>query len=125
MLNSNHMDKDEENYLEVDAIAEWIREVPKPAITIIAMETYNRMRHSFYHIRKAFEAAGYAICPQVEIDPLFHLGSISIEVEDISELDISNFNIALSDADIFEIYPLSNGKLRLELTFHGILKAIC
>ncbi len=123
MFNANQTDNDEEEY--VDAIAEWIREVPKPTITIIAFENFKRMLHSFCHIRKAFEEAGYRICPQVEIDPLFHLGSISIEAADISELNISNFSIALSDADVFEIYPLTNGKLRLELTFHGILKGIC
>lgn len=124
MLDMSHKDIDEEDYLELDALVEWIRNAPQPTITIIDIETYKRMQHSFYHIRKAFEVAGYVTHPQVEMDSLFHLGSISIEAEDISELDISNFSIALADADIFEIYPLANGNLRLELTFHGILKRI-
>lgn len=57
MFNVNQTDNDEEEY--VDAIAEWFREAPKPTITIITFENFKRMLHSFCHIRKAFEEAGY------------------------------------------------------------------
>lgn len=124
MLNADHMEAHEEDYVGVDILAKWIKEVPKPTITVIVIENYKRMQHAFYHIRKAFDEAGYMLQPQVSIDALFHTGSISVEAEDISEVNIPAFNTALADADVFDIYPLTNGKLRLELTFHGILQGI-
>lgn len=106
----------EEDYPDFEALVEWIGTIPQPSMSVIVIENYKRMRHAFCHIRKAFASAGAVIHPKVEIDALFRHGSISIESEDISGVDILHFMIALADSDNFEIYPLANGNLRGERT---------
>ena len=47
-----------------------------------------------------------------------NLGSVRLEAKDFPDIRASELTKALSLADLVEIYPLANGSVRIELTFH-------
>ena len=57
-------------------------------------------------------------------EPFGSMGSISLTGKEITLKHVSWFMKATKLASNFEIYPLTNGNLKMTLTFHGLTKAI-
>ena len=60
----------------------------------------------------------------IDVDPTFNLGSITVELDSLSVDEPLAFADVIYKADNFEIYPLTNGKIRLDVTFQSVLKTI-
>ena len=60
----------------------------------------------------------------IHVNPTFNLGAISVELDDLSVDDPLAFADLIHRADNFEIFPLTNGKIKLEITFQSVLKTI-
>lgn len=56
--------------------------------------------------------------------PFKGMGSVCVEGENLEILDCKWLARAIEFASNAEVYPLSNGKVRLVLTFHGLIKEI-
>ena len=54
--------------------------------------------------------------------PCVSMGTISVEAEDFIFEKLGMLQQVLKDASNIEIYPLTNGKLKMNITFHGITK---
>ena len=52
--------------------------------------------------------------------PFKNMGSICLEGESLAFLDCRHLARAITFADSVDIYPLTNGKVRLVLTFRGL-----
>ena len=61
---------------------------------------------------------------EIDVDPTFNLGSITVELDSLSVDEPLAFADVIYKADNFEIYPLTNGKIRLDVTFQSVLKTI-
>ncbi len=61
---------------------------------------------------------------EITTDPFFNHGAISVELENLCVEDPVAFSQMICGADNFEIYPLTNGKIRLDITFHAVLETI-
>ena len=61
---------------------------------------------------------------EIDVDPTFNLGSITVELDSLSVDEPLAFADVIYNADNFEIYPLNNGKIRLDVTFQSVLKTI-
>ena len=61
---------------------------------------------------------------EINVDPTFNLGSITVELDSLSVDEPLAFADVIYKADNFEIYPLTNGKIRLDVTFQSVLKTI-
>lgn len=61
---------------------------------------------------------------EIHVDPTFNLGSITVELDSLSVDEPLAFADVIYKADNFEIYPLTNGKIRLDVTFQSVLKTI-
>lgn len=57
-------------------------------------------------------------------EPVKTMASVSVESESIEISDPLWFSRAVSFASNVEVYPLTNGKLRMTFTFHDITKLI-
>ena len=60
----------------------------------------------------------------VEINEIFNIGTVTAEIEGLSITNIPEFFFVLLSADNFEIYPLTSGKIRLDITFYNVLKTL-
>ena len=57
-------------------------------------------------------------------DPFKSMGSISVEGKNLTFTNAEWFAGACEFASNTEIYPLANGKVRMTLTFHGLVRPI-
>ena len=62
-------------------------------------------------------------CVNVKIIPEFNIGSISVELPELSVDLTHEFADIIVGADNFEIYTLINGNIRLDITFQSVLKS--
>ena len=60
----------------------------------------------------------------IDVDQIFNLGSISVELDTLTIDKPQIFADIICKADNFEIYPLTNGRIKLDLTFQSVLKSI-
>ena len=60
----------------------------------------------------------------ITVNPTFNLGAITVELDDLTVDDPLAFADLIHRADNFEIYPLTNGKIKLDITFQSVLKTI-
>lgn len=56
--------------------------------------------------------------------PFKSMGSICMEAESLEFIDVSKMMNAIHTSDNVDIYPLTNGHIRMVLTFHGLVKSI-
>ena len=56
--------------------------------------------------------------------PVTSMGVICIEAEDLIFDRMTEINKVLASADNMEIYPLTNGNIRMTIAFHGITQAV-
>ena len=57
-------------------------------------------------------------------EPFKSMGSISVEGKNIAFTNSEWFARACEFASNTEVYPLTNGKVRLTLTFHGLVRPV-
>lgn len=57
-------------------------------------------------------------------EPFKSMGSISVEGKNLAFTNTEWFSRAAEFASNTEIYPLTNGKVRMTLTFHGLVKPV-
>ena len=112
----------EENDFDfINAIAEAL---PTEAIKIIDSKRYETMLLAAMELETLLAETQKSGEIQVDVDDMFNLGYISTIIPDLHVLDIQRFISVISKADNFEIYPLTNGKIRLDITFQAMLKTI-
>ena len=56
--------------------------------------------------------------------PFKSMGSVFVEAEEIKFYDMKWFERIVQFADNVDIYPLTNGKIRMAITFHGLVRPI-
>lgn len=61
---------------------------------------------------------------ETEIDEMLNVGTISAEIPSFTVMSIPRFIEIVSNADNFEIYPLTNGDIRLTMSFYSMLRTI-
>lgn len=57
-------------------------------------------------------------------EPFKSMGSISVEGKNLAFTNAEWFSRAAEFASNAEVYPLTNGKVRMTLTFHGLVRPI-
>lgn len=109
---------------EFDAFVEYVRNLPKAKVKVLDVEKYMTMLTVAIRLKKILSVTMEKGEINVEIDPDFGMGCITVEMDDLIVEEPSEFADILSEASNFEIYPLVSGKMRLSVTFHKVLKAI-
>ena len=107
-----------------EEILEFFRNLPQPQIKVLNLKRFAQM---FQAARKLMTLMQKSIPEgeiEINIDRDFNLGSISVEFDDMIADAPMDFAEIISCADNFEIYPLTNGKARLDITFQSVLKSV-
>ena len=116
-----------ENYdyeTALDALLDYLRWLPKPTVQLLNIQRYRKMMEAAARLQKLVAETTPEGSMDIEIDQDFSLGSISIELPELSVLHPRAFSQVILEADNFEIYPLTNGNVRLDITFQRVLKPI-
>ena len=106
----------------LDMLLNYMRLLPKPTIKRLNFKRYQEMMQSAYSLQQLIAGATSSKGVTVEIHQDFNLGAISIELPDLCVMHPQKFSRIVNTADNFEIYPLTNGNLRIDVTFQNIIK---
>ncbi len=110
---------DEEVFAVIDALIELIKKQPVPPLKYPNIVKYQGMMRSAEKLQALLKDE----CVNVKITPEFNIGSISVELPELS-IDLTHeFADIIVGADNLEIYPLINGNIRLDFTFQSVLKS--
>lgn len=107
-----------------DALINYFKHLPKATIKMINPKRYRLMLEVAAQLTDLLKKTLLEGEINIEINQLFNLGSISIELESLTINDPNAFSELICKADNFEIYPLTNGNVKLDITFQSVLRAI-
>ena len=106
----------------IDYIGQWILEDEQHPSTLqpIRLQMMNFSYRVLKHIAKE---NGMTVSYELH-KPFQSMGSICLESEDLVFLQCKQLARAISFADNVDVFPLTNGRIRFVLTFHGLTKKI-
>lgn len=104
----------------VDALVKTLRQMPKPEALCVNSGRLEELNDTAEELKAFFQKFGRGWSLTTGIDTMFDLGYITVEMDECANANARQLGEQLSRADKVEIYPLVNGKLRLELAFHRI-----
>lgn len=115
-----------DNYLDevFDAFLDLLRSLPKGTVKVIRPERYELMLKTAVKLKELLRET-YPHCQiVVKVDQTFHLGSVSVELDSLTIYNPEAFAELVRQADNFDIYPLTNGNIRLDIAFQSVLKTV-
>lgn len=106
----------------LDCLGEWILEDEQQP-GIINPGRYQQFQFSHKLMQKLVTGTDMKLCAEIH-EPFNSMGSIAVEGDQLEFLNCRWLARAIGFADNLEVYPLSTGRLRLVLTFHGLVKRV-
>lgn len=120
------MDQYTENQNEldelIDCIGQWILEDEQQPNTLQPLRL-QIMNFSYSILKRIAEENGMTVSYELH-KPFQSMGSICLEGEDLVFLCCKQLSRAISFADNVDAFPLTNGRIRFVLTFHGLTKKV-
>ena len=121
-MNKNYFEENYENTL--DALLDFMKSLPQPTLKVLNTERYALILKTAADLKELLCQTAESGCIDIDLVQEFNLGSISFEAPDLVVYDSETFAKIISVCDNVEIYPLTNGNLRLNLTFQSVLKSV-
>lgn len=109
-----------------DAFLEYIKESAGEAETTFLLNPHRveQMEFSYKMLLKSVRDVGKDVKVTYSMSDVNRtMAWMRVEGKRINALDIERFSRACEFADATDIYPLTNGNVRIELTFRGIFAA--
>ena len=116
----------EENNFDIvlEGLMGFMKSLPKSQVKMLNPSRYKLMLRTATQLTDLLRKTVSEGELEIDIDPTFNLGSITVELDSLSVDEPLAFADVIYKADNFEIYPLTNGKIRLDVTFQSVLKTI-
>lgn len=116
----------EENNFEtvLEGLMGFMKSMPKSQVKMLNPSRYKLMLRTAAQLTDLLRKTVSDGELEIDVDPTFNLGSITVELDLLSIDEPLAFADVIYKADNFEIYPLTNGKIRLDVTFQSVLKTI-
>ena len=108
----------------LDALIEYVYSLPKPKLKIINPERYRLMLQCAAELAALLRETTETAEVNIDINDFFSTGAVSVVLNSLTVYDPAAFSQLISHAENFEIYPLTNGKIRLAISFHSVLETI-
>lgn len=121
MRNENH--NEFENALE--GLMNFIEELPQAKLKVLNLEKYRTMMEVAAKLTAVLQEHNSKGEITIDVNETFNLGSVSVELDSLTITSPVIFAELIRLSDSFEVYPLTCGKIRLEITFQRILKSVC
>ena len=117
-----------ENYNEfestLDGLMNFIEELPQATLKVLNLERYKTIMEVATKLTAVLRENNPEGELTMDVNEKFNLGSISVELDSLTVTSPTLFTEIICKADNFEVYPLTNGNIRLDITFQGVLKSI-
>ena len=117
-----------ENYNEfestLDGLMNFIEELPQAKLKILNLERYKTMMEVAAKLTAILRENNPEGEITIDVNEKFNLGSISVELDSLAVTSPVIFAELICKSDNFEVYPLTNGNIRLDITFQRILKSV-
>ena len=112
------------SYPELDELTELIRRMPQPKVKSLNVPRLMQLVRTAERLRRLLEKTGEPVGVELGIDELFNLGSVSVKLDMLTVFEPEEFAALIAPADNFEVYPLTDGTVRLDITFQSVLLGI-
>ena len=106
----------------LDCLGQWILE-DEQQHRIISPVRYQQFQLSHDLLKKLITGTDMKISYEIH-EPFNSMGSITIEGDQLEFTNCRWLSRAVGFADNLEVYPLTTGKIRMVLTFHGLVRKI-
>lgn len=117
-----------ENYNEfestLDGLMNFIEELPQAKLKVLNLERYKTMMEVVAKLTAILRENNPEGEITIDVNEKFNLGSISVELDSLAVTSPVIFAELICKSDNFEVYPLTNGNIRLDITFQRILKTV-
>lgn len=118
-----------ENYNEfestLDGLMNFIEELPQAKLKVLNLERYKMMMKTAAKLTSVLQKNNPDGEITIDVNEKFNLGYISVELDSLTITSPALFAELICRADNFEVYPLVNGNVRLDITFQRVLKSVC
>lgn len=108
----------------VDALISFFDFLPKEKVKIIDFERYKLMVQTAVELKNILADSGLKGELDIEIREMFNIGSVKIKLDELVVMNTKQFSEMISKADNFEIYPRTDGKIQLNISFQSVLKTL-
>ena len=115
---------DRELDVALEGLFELIRQQPKSQAKIICPTRYRLMLRTAAQLTSLLKKTDPKGELYIDVNPTFNMGTITVELDDLSVDAPRAFADLIRSADNFEIYPIANGNIKLTVTFQSVLKSI-
>lgn len=106
----------------IDFIGQWILEDEQQLSTLEPLRM-QMMNFSYRVLKHIADDNGMTVSYELH-KPFQSMGCIYLEGEDLVFLHCKQLARAISFADNVDVFPLTNGRIRFVLTFHGLTKKV-
>lgn len=117
-----------ENYNDFEDVMEglmgFLEELPQATVKILNFDRYKLMLQTAAKLTNLLRENLTDGEISIEINEKFNLGTISVEMETLTITSPAVFADLICKADNFEVYPLCNANIRLDITFQRVLNSV-
>lgn len=107
----------------LDELIELIKAIPEQT-KLLDHTRYATMMTCAALLKSLLTEFGQAPNIQTKLDPFYGMGAITTELMDLSVDDTVTLSRIMASSSNVEITPLTNGNIRLSLTFNGMFHSI-
>lgn len=116
------MEHHEEEFAALDALAEYLKTLPPGSPRILAPERMTQFMTAYRVAERMARSAGGTICSELRENEGW--ASLTLEAPELVWDRGDPFPPELMWASNLEIYPITNGNLRLSAMFYGVTRAM-
>lgn len=125
MRNNDFFDEDfeaSEYDICLDGLLGFLAALPQETIQLLDLTRYSQMLAAAARLKELLSESSEGGELSIDVDQSFRYGAIRTELDSLTVKDTGAFMEVIALADNFEVYPLTNGRLRLSITFQSVLK---
>lgn len=108
----------------LEGLLGFLAAIPQETVKLLDLPRYRLVLETAAKLRALLADTEEGGQIDVEVDQMFNLGSVKVELDLLTVLDPKAFAELVAPADNFEVYALTDGRVRLSITFQNVLKSI-
>lgn len=108
----------------LDGLLGSLAALPQETVRLLDLSRYSQMLAAAARLTGILRESGEGEELSMDVDQLFRYGAIRTELDSLTVKDTGAFMEVIALADNFEVYPLTDGRVCLSITFQNILKTI-
>lgn len=108
----------------LDGLLGFLKALPTESVKLLNVPRYTQMLTAAARLRQLLGISGESGEIEIEVHRAFNMGVVRAEIGSLTVLRPALFMETIKDADNFEVYPLTNGNLKVGIAFQAVLKTI-